>query len=459
MSVTIDSPFRSTPRISRAGFVAVLERAGSFESDPLWAPTPRAERPAEAGRIYDLIASRGHDPAVFLAIAGKEHTWGTNPNSVLHRCNTRSWTNARSVRDPSLAGWEIVTDPVRRSQYVRYATVADSVRDGLYRVDDPTFAYAGKTTILEVIQTWAPSSDGNAPRAYAEQVARWINEWAAEFPPEGEAMTDDPQAQWMPSSNYTTGREGRKVDLIIIHSTEAPYESALNWLRGRPYSSNTGSSSHYLMDANGGRLVQMVREADTAWTAGNWVYNTRSVNIEMEGYAGKGGFSDALYRACAALVARIAARHNIPLDRQHIIGHAEVPNQTHWDPGPHWDWNRFMRYVDEAAVRIPAAPAPQGDVIQVGPFGRHIGHGFLAFWRRLDSLGDHMALRTLGYPLTEEFSIPNIPGTVFQVFERGILRFDPSQPEPWRVHVAMPQDAWVRDWARERGLLGEQKAT
>src|SRR5690606_3210853 len=128
-----------------------------------------------------------------LAIAGREHTFGTNPNSVLHRCITRSWTNARSVRDPSLTGWEIVTDPVRRSQYVRYASDMDSVRDGLYRVDDPTFAYAGKTSILEIIQTWAPSSDGNAPRAYAEQVARWINEWAAEFPPgREEASTVEP---------------------------------------------------------------------------------------------------------------------------------------------------------------------------------------------------------------------------------------------------------------------------
>jgi len=425
MSVTIDSSFRSAPRISRAGFVAVLERAGSFESDPLWAPTPRAERPAEAGRIYDLIASRGHDPAVFLAIAGKEHTWGTNRNSVLWRCNTRSWTNARSVRDPSLAGWEIVTDPVRRSQYVRYASVMDSVRDGLYRVDDPTFAYAGKTTILEIIQTWAPSADGNAPRAYAEQVARWINEWAVEFPPEGEAMTDDPQAQWAPSSNYTTGREGRKVDLIIIHSTEAPYESALNWLRGRPYSSNTGSSSHYLMDANGGRLVQMVREADTAWTAGNWEYNLRSVNIEMEGYAGRTPFSDALYRSCAALVARIAARHGIPLDRQHIIGHAEVPNQSHWDPGPLWQWDRFMALVDEAAGKVtPQSP----DIREFPETGCVLGHGFLRFWEK------YGGLLVFGYPITNEMQEN---GLTVQYFERARFEHHPhdghGRPEDWHV--------------------------
>src|SRR5690606_4867394 len=113
---------------------------------------------------------------------------------------------------------------------VRYASVMDSVRDGLYRVDDPTFAYAGKTTILEVIQTWAPSSDGNAPRAYAEQVARWINEWAAAFPPEGEAMTDDPQAQWMPSSNYTKGREGRWVSRLTGKSIGGGFLSYYEWL-------------------------------------------------------------------------------------------------------------------------------------------------------------------------------------------------------------------------------------
>ena len=37
------------------------------------------------------------------------------------------------------------------------------------------------------------------------------------------------------------------------------------------------------------------------------------------------------------------------MDRKHIIGHVEVPGTDHTDPGPHWDWDRYMRLVREAA--------------------------------------------------------------------------------------------------------------
>lgn len=248
------------------------------------------------------------------------------------------------------------------------------------------------------------------------------------------ANADDPQATWMPSRNYTKGRDGRKVDLIILHTTEGGYEGSLNWLRGRPYSSNSGSSTHYLMDANGGRLVQLVREADTAWTAGNWEYNQRSINIEQEGYAARGGFSDALYHACAALVARIAARHGIPIDRSHVIGHADVPNQSHWDPGPHYDIDRVVRLARSLSVETAYFPET----------GCGIGGGFYQFWRR------YGGLKIFGLPITNEFQEN---GLTVQYFERARFEHHPDdghgQPEDWHVvlgHVG-------REVAEARGYL------
>ncbi len=38
----------------------------------------------------------------------------------------------------------------------------------------------------------------------------------------------------------------------------------------------------------------------------------------------------------------ISAREGVPLDREHVIGHNEVPGTTHTDPGPTWDWPHFM---------------------------------------------------------------------------------------------------------------------
>lgn len=443
--ITPVSPFRAPPRMSREGFIAVLRERGSFDADPLWAPTPVVNRPKEAGRIYDLIVVQGHDPAVWLAIAGREHSFGTNPNSVLHRNATRSWTNARSVRDPSLTNWQVITDRMRGSQYVRYASVVDSVRDGLYRVDDPAFAYAGKTSIREIIGVWAPADDGNNPNSYAVYVAEQVTQWAVRYPVEEQPMaTDDPQAQWLQSSNYTAGRGGRAIDLIILHTTEGNYQGSLNWLRGRPHSSNTGSSSHYLMDANGGRLAQLVRERDTAWTAGNWAYNQRSINIEMEGYAGAGGFSDGLYRSCAALVARIAARHRIPLDRQHIIGHAEVPNQSHWDPGPHWDWGKLMKLVDEAAGRV-AADGERRDPVT----GMRISGGFRAYYEWLEErLGANEALMLVGRPISEEF---DANGLTVQAFERQVWEHHPgARPDRWDVLIRRLGADWFDDYQAAR---------
>jgi hypothetical protein len=41
-----------------------------------------------------------------------------------------------------------------------------------------------------------------------------------------------------------------------------------------------------------------------------------------------------------------ADRYGIPKDRAHIVGHVEVPGNDHTDPGPNWDWTRYMQYVN-----------------------------------------------------------------------------------------------------------------
>jgi len=89
-----------------------------------------------------------------------------------------------------------------------------------------------------------------------------------------------------------------------------------------------------------------VREADIAWHAGNWEYNTRSVGIEHEGWVDRPAyFTDALYERSARLTAAVCDRYGIPKDRAHVIGHYEVPGSDHTDPGRDWDWARYMRLV------------------------------------------------------------------------------------------------------------------
>jgi len=52
----------------------------------------------------------------------------------------------------------------------------------------------------------------------------------------------------------------------------------------------------------------------------------------------------AAYRSLARLTRYLADRNGIPLDREHLIGHDQVPGPTaayqpgmHWDPGPYFD--------------------------------------------------------------------------------------------------------------------------
>ncbi len=226
MSVTVDSPFKAAATISEGKWLDVWRGQGALPrrfdpgSAPLWSGCEALyESPEEAARhLYRFIAGRGHDPARWLAIAGREHTFGLNRDSVLWRMDTRSLTNARSVRDPAIRPRAVeVVDPIRSSRYVRYETVFDSAQDGIYRIEEPGYAYqrAGAESILEVISIFAPGSDGNAPRAYAEYVAARVNGWRDIAEGEGAAMPTQrkPRVVLAAGHHNTSGGNATEVEL------------------------------------------------------------------------------------------------------------------------------------------------------------------------------------------------------------------------------------------------------
>jgi N-acetyl-anhydromuramyl-L-alanine amidase AmpD len=160
---------------------------------------------------------------------------------------------------------------------------------------------------------------------------------------------DYPAAEWQPAgaSNYTVSNRPTSypLDYVIIHVTQETYANTLAIFQN-PQKKVT---AHYLVRSADGHVAQCVREADIAWHAGNWDYNTRSIGIEHEGWVDRPAyFTDALYEQSARLTAAICTRHGIPKDRAHIIGHYEVPGTDHTDPGPRWDWTRYIRLVNFA---------------------------------------------------------------------------------------------------------------
>ncbi|WP_240436999.1 N-acetylmuramoyl-L-alanine amidase [Streptomyces sporangiiformans] len=160
---------------------------------------------------------------------------------------------------------------------------------------------------------------------------------------------DYPLAEWAPAhtANYTASNRptSHPVDFLIIHMTQATYANTLRIFQNP----KKQVSAHYVVRSADGHVTQMVRERDVAWHAGNWDYNTRSIGIEHEGWVDQPAyFTDAMYAQSAKLTAAICTRYGIPKDRAHIIAHYEVPGSDHTDPGPNWDWTRYMRLVGSA---------------------------------------------------------------------------------------------------------------
>ena len=143
--------------------------------------------------------------------------------------------------------------------------------------------------------------------------------------------------------------DGLNLRFVVIHDTEVDYDGTiaifqnpLNYV-----------SAHYVTRSSDGLVTQMVPTHDVAWQAGNWWINTHSVGIENEGFAlDPSYFTNRLYHSLARLTRYTADRYGIPLDREHIIGHDQVPGPTavfqagmHWDPGTFFDWAHFMALV------------------------------------------------------------------------------------------------------------------
>ncbi|MGH8791840.1 MAG: N-acetylmuramoyl-L-alanine amidase, partial [Stackebrandtia sp.] len=156
------------------------------------------------------------------------------------------------------------------------------------------------------------------------------------------------------------------VDYIVIHDTETPYDDTIDLVQDPEY-----VSWQYTLRSSDGHVAQHVKPEDVAWHAGNWSVNMRSIGLEHEGYAADGSwYTEAMYRSSAHLVRYLTDRFDIPLDREHIIGHDNVPGVSpdkiadmHWDPGPYWDWSH---YFDLLEAPLEPAKRPTG-IVQVAP--------------------------------------------------------------------------------------------
>ncbi|MFS8479087.1 MAG: peptidoglycan recognition family protein [Micromonosporaceae bacterium] len=201
--------------------------------------------------------------------------------------------------------------------------------------------------------------------------------------PDGLECPIDISCEWLPApyelrgdgsnvasyGNHDKGNRPaqQKIEYIVIHDAEGYYDGTVRLAQDKDW-----VSWHYTMRSVDGHTAQHVKAKDPAWHAGNWYVNAKAIGIEHEGFAAQGTwYTEAMYRASAKLVRYLALRLGIPLDRQHIIGHDNVPGilpanvrGMHWDPGPYWDWGR---YFDLLKAPFKGIGTPVGGIVTINP--------------------------------------------------------------------------------------------
>jgi N-acetyl-anhydromuramyl-L-alanine amidase AmpD len=202
---------------------------------------------------------------------------------------------------------------------------------------------------------------------------------------DGAGATDCPAGlpcEWIPApyqqlsadpadyGNHDLGQrpKSQKIDYIVVHDTESSYTSTINGVQDPTY-----VSWQYTIRSADGHVAQHVRPKNVAWQAGNWYVNAKSIGIEHEGYLAQGGswYTEVMYRSSARLVRYLAARFDVPLDREHILGHDNVPGPTpgtvegmHTDPGPYWDWAHYFRLLGSP---LRATAGARSDMVMILP--------------------------------------------------------------------------------------------
>lgn len=149
-----------------------------------------------------------------------------------------------------------------------------------------------------------------------------------------------------PTYKYMKGRQGKAINHVVIHTTDArTISSTLDWFGRHP---DCRVSAHYVIGEQG-EVVQMVSEYDTAYHAGNFNMNLTSIGIEHVGLSG-GYYEPEQLEKSAKLVAYICRGHKIPI--QNIIRHSEVPGSTHACPGPSFPFRKYKLMVEQEIKKL-----------------------------------------------------------------------------------------------------------
>lgn len=161
--------------------------------------------------------------------------------------------------------------------------------------------------------------------------------------------------EFIPSPNCDDRPDGA-IELLVIHNISLPpgeyggdgvqrlFTNTLDENAHPYYQTIAGLkvSSHFFVRRDG-RVVQFVPCVKRAWHAGEscWQSKSRcndySIGIELEGSDGV-PFTAEQYDALGRLT--IVLRETYPI--RGIAGHSDIAPQRKTDPGPYFEWTRYL---------------------------------------------------------------------------------------------------------------------
>jgi len=280
-------------------------------------------------------------------------------------------------------------------------------------------------------------------------------------------MTDYAGAVWIPNSNAFVGRQGFSPRYIVLHGTAG---GASAQAIAQYFASTQGTSSpvsaHYVVGTGEDEVVQCNAETDGAWsngyisgqagTAGDGVGNgfhdswwTPDVNpnlitVSIEHVKASVDNSDALTPAQQAasfkLIKDICRRRNIPArkadDSGGITGHFSIdPVNRARCPGP-YPWDALWKYLESDNTEVLDISQAQGFFIEIVKnqrwhaklTGYDVAFAILQYYRSCTLTGLN-GLSQFGLPTSGEMPHPRVKGATYQLFERGVIVYDPAHAD------------------------------
>ena len=170
------------------------------------------------------------------------------------------------------------------------------------------------------------------------------------------------RARQCPSPNRDPRPAGTAIDLLVIHNISLPpgefggpwidalFQNRLDPGAHPSFADVAGLQvSAHLLIRRDGHLIQYVPLQLRAWHAGLSSFQGRcgcndfSIGIELEG-CDDVPFEEAQYATLERVTREIMALYPT-ITPERITGHSEIAPGRKSDPGPHFDWKRYLNSV------------------------------------------------------------------------------------------------------------------